>query len=53
MIEIPVLQLYKISTTSDGAWRVTFDLPEDQGVVMAALATLRGKVLKAEISEAE
>ena len=44
--------LSKISTTTDGGWRVTFDFPGDHetGITMAALATMRQENLKLEIS---
>lgn len=52
-LEVNSATFVKASTTSDGGWRIQFDLPEggESAVVLAALATLRGKVLKLSIDE--
>lgn len=46
-------QLHRISSTSDGGWRVTVDFPGDSvtGLFIAALSTLRDRNLKFNISE--
>jgi hypothetical protein len=55
MIEVPVATFKKATTTPDGSWRVTFDLPEggEAAVMVAALASLQGKVLKLTVDEVE
>lgn len=46
-------QLNKITTTTDGGWRISFDLPGDAvtGVSATALATMRGANLEIKIKE--
>lgn len=52
-LEIPQALFKSASTRADGGWKIVFELQEgpEIAVILAALATLRGKVLKLGINE--
>lgn len=44
---------FKATTTADGAWRVSFDLPEQAGPQVSELAKLKGQALYIVIMDEE